>query len=70
MTEEQYSKIIDSLARLETHVGSLVGNGTPGRVGRLELDVDELKKDRWKLGGAISGISIAGSSIIHFLFKH
>ncbi len=62
-------RVIDSLARLETTMESLAGNGQPGRVGKLEDTVEDLKKARWTIGGAVLGISTAVSTTIHFLFK-
>lgn len=60
------TKVIESLARLETHMEGLVGNGQPGRVTKLEEKVDGLSKWRWMLiGGAI-----ALSAIIHFVFRY
>ena len=64
--QEFQTKVVDSLARLETHMEDLVGNGKPGRVKELEDQVDGLSKWRWFLGGAI----IAISAIIHFVFKY
>jgi hypothetical protein len=61
--------VIDVLARLDTHMSDLVGNGQPGRVQKLETSVEELKKARWTLGGMIIGVSTSISTIIHFLFK-
>lgn len=40
---------------LETDVHSLVGNGRPGRVDRLESAVQKLKQWRWWLVGAAAG---------------
>jgi hypothetical protein len=58
--------VVDSLARLDTKITSLIGNGQPGRVTRLESAVEELKKARWIVGGIIIGVS----AIIHFVFKY
>jgi hypothetical protein len=40
---------------LETDVHSLMGNGRPGRVDRLESAVQRLKQWRWWLVGAAAG---------------
>jgi hypothetical protein len=40
---------------LETDVHSLVGNGRPGRVDRLESAVQRLKQWRWWMVGAAAG---------------
>lgn len=69
-TDDFQSHVIDTLARLDTKIESLIGNGQPGRVGKLEASVEELKRARWTLGGAILGISTGLSSLVHFLFKH
>ena len=61
--------VIDALARLETNLKALTGNGQPGRVGKLETDVEALKKARWTVGGIIVGASTVISSLIHFIFK-
>lgn len=64
--EEFQIKVIDSLARLETHMDSLVGNGQPGRVTKLEIAVAKLIRFKYFLFGA----AIAISTLIHFLFKY
>jgi hypothetical protein len=61
-------RVVDSLARLETHMENLVGNGQPGRVTKIEDDVESLQKARWYLAGAVVGISTAASAVIHFVF--
>jgi hypothetical protein len=45
----------ERLARLETQMYSLVGNGQPGRIGLLERAVEELKRWRWWVVGAAAG---------------
>lgn len=64
--EEFQTKVVESLARLETNMENLVGNGQPGRVTKLEEEVKDLSKWRWIIGGVI----IAISALIHFLFKY
>lgn len=64
--KEFETRVTESLARLETHMENLVGNGQPGRVTKLEEKVDSLSKWRWIISGAL----IAGSAIIHFVFKY
>lgn len=61
--------VIDALARLETDMKRLVGNGQPGRISLIETDVETLKKGSWTLYGVIVGISATVSSIVHYLFK-
>lgn len=58
--------VIESLARLETNMTTLVGNGQPGRVTKLEDRVDSLRRWRWLITGGI----IAISALIHFVFKY
>jgi len=70
MTQDDFqSHVIEALARLDTHMESLVGNGQPGRVGKLEEKVDDLSRIRWAFGGIVTGISVTVSAIVHFLFK-
>ena len=54
---------------MDAKLESLAGNGQPGRVGKLEDQVEDLKKARWTIGGMASGIAIAISTLIHFIFK-
>jgi hypothetical protein len=68
--QEFQSHVIDTLARLDTKMESLVGNGQPGRVSKLESAVDELKKAKWTLGGLVVGISTTVSALIHFVFRY
>jgi hypothetical protein len=69
-TKEFQNHVIDTLARLDTNMKSLVGNGQPGRIQCIEDDVEELKKARWTFGGLMIGVSAAVSSVIHFFFKY
>ena len=58
---------------LETHIYSLLGNGQPGRVGKLELGVSELKKTVNTWGGAIAvigSIITIALAIIGLTAKH
>ena len=68
--DEFQVRVIDSLARLETHMESLVGNGQPGRVSVLETDIEALKKARWTIGGLVIGIATTVSAAVHFIFKY
>ena len=47
----------ERLARLETQMYSLVGNGQPGRIGLLERAVESLSRWRWWVVGAAAGAS-------------
>lgn len=58
---------------LETHIYSLLGNGQPGRVGKLETAVADLKKTVNTWGGAIAVIGSVitiGLAILSFAAKH
>lgn len=70
--EEFQLHVVDKLSSLNTKMETLIGNGQPGRIGKLENSVEDLKKARWSLAGTIGGIttllSIAGAEAIHFLF--
>jgi hypothetical protein len=71
MTPDEFQlHVIESLAKLDTHMVHLVGNGQPGRIRLIEEDLEALKKARWTLGGMIVGITTAVSAAIHFLFKY
>jgi hypothetical protein len=70
LTQEDFQiHVVDSLARLDAKLESLAGNGQPGRVGKLENQLEDLKAARWTIGGIATGIAITISTIIHFLFK-
>lgn len=45
----------ERLARLETQMYGLMGNGQPGRISLLERSVDSLKQWRWWVVGAAAG---------------
>jgi hypothetical protein len=67
MTEVEFQiHVVDALARLDTQMKTLVGNGQPGRIDRVEMAVGRLNKIAWISGGII----IAVSAIIHFIFKY
>ena len=58
---------------LETHIYSLLGNGQPGRVGKLETAVADLKKTINTWGGAIAVIGSVitiGLAILSLAAKH
>jgi hypothetical protein len=52
---------------LETDVHGLVGNGRPGRVDRLESDVQRLSQWRWWLVGAAAGSGGVISAVAWFV---
>lgn len=69
-TDEFQIHVVETLARLDTHMESLVGNGQPGRVTKLETAVDSLRKWRWTISGAVLGAAGLISAAIHFIFKY
>jgi len=69
MDDQFQQHIAEALGRIEATLTSLAGNGQPGRVGKLENDVDDLKKARWYMAGVV-GAGTLVSGLIHFLFKH
>lgn len=70
MNQEEFQlHVIDVLARLDENMESLVGNGQPGRVTKLEDKVEALQKERWYAGGVIAGVSTLAGGLIHFVFK-
>jgi hypothetical protein len=67
MTQDEFQMhVVDTLARLDTKVTDLAGNGKPGRVTELEKSVDSLRKFSW----LITGVVLTVSAIIHFVFKY
>lgn len=71
MDQDQFqTHVIDVLARLDENMKSLVGNGQPGRVTKLEDKVEALQRERWYAGGIVTGVSTIIGTIIHFVFKH
>jgi hypothetical protein len=70
MTEVEFQlHVVEKLANLHTQMMTLVGNGQPGRISKLEQAVDDLKRARWTIGGAVLGISTTVTTIMHFVFK-
>ena len=61
------------LTRVETHTESLVGNGQPGRVGKLEDEVDDMKYKSAKqlgwLAGVVATLEVGWHAIEHFFLK-
>jgi hypothetical protein len=73
--EEFQLHVVDKLASLSTQMQNLVGNGQPGRIGKLEAEVKgqgqaigELNKARWTIGGIATGLSLVGGELLHYLF--
>lgn len=69
-SDEFQCHVIDALARLDVKVGTLVGNGQPGRVTILEKKVEDLFKIRWKFAGAIIAISAVVTFVVDVVIKH
>lgn len=59
----------ERLARLETSMHTLIGNGQPGRITLLETAVDQLKQFRWWMIGAAAGVSAVVSAVAWILRK-
>lgn len=58
--------VIDMLARLDTKMEDLAGNGKPGRVSKLEDAVDSLNRWRWIIAGGALAVSV----LVHFIFRY
>jgi len=74
---EFQASVLLSLAKLETNMESLVGNGQPGRMSKIEDKVDLLEDSISSLrtrqswwNGLLIGISTTFSAIIHFVFRY
>ena len=65
-TDKFQLHVVDSLARLETKMEDLSGNGKPGRVATLEKAVGTIKKYTYMTAGGV----IAISALIHFIFRY
>jgi Holliday junction resolvasome RuvABC endonuclease subunit len=62
------NKTGERLARLETDVKSLLGNGQPGRIGILEATVARIDRFKyWLMGGAASFAFVA--DLVYRFFK-
>jgi len=49
------NEVLERLARIETHLGSLIGNGQPGRISHLEKKVRRHDRLLWvATGGALA----------------
>lgn len=58
----------EKLARVETHVESMIGNTQPGRLTLVENKVSELQHWRWTMAGIYIGISGLVSAATAFLY--
>jgi hypothetical protein len=65
------SNSIERLSRLEENLRllrqDLVGDGQPGRIHRLEIEVGELRAQSHRQRGILVGISLVVSSVISLL---
>ena len=64
---------IDRLSRLEENLRllreDLVGDGQPGRIARLEVDVEHLRNEYHRQRGVFAGISFVVSAAIALLAR-
>lgn len=65
-SDDFQTHVIDMLARLDTKMEDLAGNGKPGRVSKLEDAVESLNKWRWIIAGGVLGLS----ALVHFIFRY
>jgi hypothetical protein len=66
-------EVTNTLSRLEAHMESLVGNGQPGRISKLEDGVSELRESQSRWKGIVTGISVviaAIGALVHFIFRY
>jgi hypothetical protein len=59
-----------AIASLQTTMTSLVGNGQPGRIDKIESEMKTQNTFRLKLLGFCSGVSAVVSIIAWLVFKH
>ena len=66
MTDQEFKDhVTDLLARLDTKMTALVGNGQPGRISQIEAQLEIVKKIAWSIGGGLLVIT----TVIHFVWK-
>lgn len=56
----------ERLAKVETHVETIVGHTQPGRLTLVENKVAELQHWRWRIAGIATGLSTGFAAILHF----
>lgn len=67
MTDEEFKlHVVEALAKLDANMKSLIGNGQPGRIEKLETDVKSINRWRWVIGGVV----ITLSALIHWYFRY
>lgn len=71
MTDEQFVEIKGSLARVETLMGTLVGNGQPGRIDVIETDIKDLQRNDNIRTGATSAFAFifTGWEVVKHFWK-
>lgn len=71
MTDEQFVIVKESLARLEANMTALVGNGQPGRITKVEADVEDLKSSNNKRIGFTSAFAfiVTGWEVVKHFWK-
>jgi hypothetical protein len=65
-TEEFQLHVVKALARLDANMKTLIGNGQPGRIEKIEIDVKSLNRWRWIIGGVV----VTLSALIHWYFRY
>lgn len=60
------------LATLSTQMQSLVGNGQPGRIGKLETKLEDLETFKNRaigIGSAVAFLSTLGQAALHYFWR-
>lgn len=65
--------VVERLTRVEENLRllrqDLLGNGQPGRLGRMEIDMHQLRAESQRQRGVLAGISFIISTAIAFLSR-
>lgn len=61
--------MIESVTELKTDMKSLIGNGQPGRIDKIETDIDELKASKNRFIGIAIGASSVISVALEYLYR-
>lgn len=74
MDADQYGELMSALARIEERQDALrqelLGNGQPGRIQRLEADVEKHEHHQWYHSGGVAVFNFIVHAIAaHFGFK-
>ena len=54
----------ERLASLETSMKSLLGNGQPGLISKLQDELKDLQRWRWRMAGLATGAGVISSGVI------